>query len=1114
MRKFKASQFVRYIPPISGWLRLRLVEAFHMSSPLDDDDEDDRLDANEERKVDDEEDRSRGGYALTFSQTMALIEDVQYMNRANPIPLLLYAIDSTWLRLQEAVVLFHFAHKLSDDSTAVVSRILLRMQSGYESRRLVHIYVGDDTMKLRRLKQRLGSGYNTMLNQYSGFYSLDLSNELDRMCLKRLIEKSVRDMSARRLRGLGDTSQHGHWSCFRNEYHRMVALSGPTVGNHAVKHVIEKNKQQQAQQAKAAAGTTSAVGTSNVAAKVAMSDVYDDGNKVTTNNGTVGVRLADGTWVSDVNALNSAYVDLDRLISPAFCTPIPQRGRLEFDFVNIERPHAKHCHPVHDDVILDCLLLSRLLAEDEIDWAIDKLRYYQKLMRRNVVADGNPMYHADVGRALAVNELVYNMYTSLPHRQSSRKRVFAREAITSQHGVMSWAQIIAAATANAAAAAANGTNSDNNSTASGTKGSTLATLKSRRANTRASAAAAGGAGGGAMIAGSVATGGGGGGGGRRQRPNANVLGVSKTVSFAAVPTASGAVGDAAGGIGRALSLDFPATVGSPSLEDLDEGPGLTPGSGGANAPLAIDVDQETEEAVKNTIAALFGGDVSPEAIGMFSPAPSDGGRDSPYVDASRPQTPMQAASFDANHSGGGHHAQRPQHKPITFRSFVKQGARANHKLRRWGARMHEIIVDGTGSDEYKAAALLEFFEAELAPYWLECRQVALILELMAPYGTAPRWNYGSYRVEWIVQIFDRIVDLHHFEFIASVLTAEEYAAILCRVGILNIFNPCKCEGAWSLDLGRWEERQVAKMLIHITVDEPGHNWPYKSYQFQRGFLPIPGWELVRRWVTADGLPSKGLLTVDFFTGAGVHLSNCSPDILLRQMLCALTLTSQRNYVLELELMERDHIYHPEPDGNAIEYDDERSSSSVYPSSTTTATSNAAGAQRTNSLAAFRKVRTKRSMIGRQSLSSSPAPSSTGHGTHATSSTVAHPGAATAASTAVKKRRIKRVIPRIKFTRLRAQLEILRLLSRGTGNDEERARHREQIDKQESIITTAGHVAHPKSIRALHAVLATQDDKYHDVRHFTVEDCNEHLRKEIEATWQYVGNPKCRPETWV
>jgi hypothetical protein len=37
--------------------------------------------------------------------------------------------------------------------------------------------------------------------------------------LLQLIERSVRNCDERMRRKLGDTSQHGNWTCFRNEYH-------------------------------------------------------------------------------------------------------------------------------------------------------------------------------------------------------------------------------------------------------------------------------------------------------------------------------------------------------------------------------------------------------------------------------------------------------------------------------------------------------------------------------------------------------------------------------------------------------------------------------------------------------------------------------------------------------------------------------------------------------------------------------------------------------------------------------------------------------------------------------------------------------------------------------
>ena len=83
--------------------------------------------------------------------------------------------------------------------------------------------------------------------------------------------------------------------------------------------------------------------------------------------------------------------------------------------------------------------------------------------------------------------------------------------------------------------------------------------------------------------------------------------------------------------------------------------------------------------------------------------------------------------------------------------------------------------------------------------------------------------YDHLRVEVIVMLFDRIVDLENFELILMVLNAREHAAIRARIGILNIFNPCKPDGYHVYNMSFWEERQVVKMLVHLPVCEPGDN---------------------------------------------------------------------------------------------------------------------------------------------------------------------------------------------------------------------------------------------------------------------------------------------------
>ncbi len=116
-----------------------------------------------------------------------------------------------------------------------------------------------------------------------------------------------------------------------------------------------------------------------------------------------------------------------------------------------------------------------------------------------------------------------------------------------------------------------------------------------------------------------------------------------------------------------------------------------------------------------------------------------------------------------------------------FRLLVERG-KANRMMTQWGQRLYEIVIESTGSDEFKSISILEFFETEFAHLWFYCKYVALICELYEEFGQANRSNFGSYRVELIVMLFDRIVDLENFEVIMSVLNAEEQASIYARIG--------------------------------------------------------------------------------------------------------------------------------------------------------------------------------------------------------------------------------------------------------------------------------------------------------------------------------------------
>jgi hypothetical protein len=134
----------------------------------------------------------------------------------NPGLLLQYAMDLSRLYLDEAQTLFKGLQVYEDINAVILSKIIPRMASTMDANSLVKIYFGNNTKQNRNLKKVLGMAYYPLLGMYNGYYSLDLIREYDRTCLHKLIEKSVQVNASRQSQKLGDLSQNGNWSSFRN----------------------------------------------------------------------------------------------------------------------------------------------------------------------------------------------------------------------------------------------------------------------------------------------------------------------------------------------------------------------------------------------------------------------------------------------------------------------------------------------------------------------------------------------------------------------------------------------------------------------------------------------------------------------------------------------------------------------------------------------------------------------------------------------------------------------------------------------------------------------------------------------------------------------------------
>ena len=77
-----------------------------------------------------------------------------------------------------------------------------------------------------------------------------------------------------------------------------------------------------------------------------------------------------------------------------------------------------------------------------------------------------------------------------------------------------------------------------------------------------------------------------------------------------------------------------------------------------------------------------------------------------------------------------------------------------------------------------------------------------------------------------------------------------------RLGILNYLNPHRMDMNFCLDLRQREDRIVMKMIVHMSVIEPGENVLGETFRWDRLTEPMPGWEIKQTWFREDGLPLK------------------------------------------------------------------------------------------------------------------------------------------------------------------------------------------------------------------------------------------------------------------
>ena len=182
---------------------------------------------------------------------------------------------------------------------------------------------------------------------------------------------------------------------------------------------------------------------------------------------------------------------------------------------------------------------------------------------------------------------------------------------------------------------------------------------------------------------------------------------------------------------------------------------------------------------------------------------------------------------------------------------------------------------------------------EISTKWFSCNQVQwMVLH-------CPVFSYKNLSEEWkvdlVVDLHSRVVDLAYFDVVLETLLPWERARAIHRLGWLNCFSPTRPDHLYALDLRQREDRIVAKMLVHLSAVEPGINWVNQTYHPARSSLedvPASGFSLTTLWYTEDGLPAKGILRLEFYSGEGRGLKYCKPNNQLRALLHSVVLSDE------------------------------------------------------------------------------------------------------------------------------------------------------------------------------------------------------------------------------
>lgn len=715
------------------------------------------------------------------------------------------------IRLAEALTIVHRLLKENSNKVQVLANVLPQMATPADAKALVFKVLGYNLVEITRLKREVGASYRVIMGQPDGFYSVDLSSEMDRFCVNRLLEISMTTAHLRSTKRnvlgygrLGDTSQKGNFSCFRNETYNHKAVN----------------------------------------------------------------------------------------LSVGFASPLPKMGKLEFDFVSQRRFKIDN-FALTDVRFTNLLVKTFQLTASERPRALQMLDRSRQMTNRTLQGDARTIYEIPKDRAFEISGYQGSFYSKLHERNEQLDRYRAKENVKASWEYDPNVLHLTLADFN-----------------------TIYTIPSLIAITKKSSFEKSGI--------NLKDGG----------KYSNKLEVKKDVPRLVKSTTMTAA-QATTAQSTTTLLEQQAATAAAAASGGDANPtAATYENGEGDSDNSDDDINDWEDEAMDMIAEKAGLDSSNSSsstsrIGSISDSNNIVSNILHHADSERKAAA--AAAVAAASSGHGNHS-----IPSTATGSVSGGGQPLAPLQRSStvARLNATLQpDSDSSDDEdgkapvkvspplselwnrficlmgsrnvpvqaKAAKTLELIVEAFETQFMYARHLEMLVLLFSELGSMRTSDdFGTYRVDLIVLLFNCVIDLHNIEIVMRQLSAYEAACVYCRIGILNLFNPMKPEGSIELDLSHRDERVVAKMLCQLSVVEPGDNFPFQQFRWERNMDPTPAFVVTEPWMTEDGIPNHGLFASTYYAGEGKGKNGCKPATKFRRALLNLVLIEEEEVISELD----------------------------------------------------------------------------------------------------------------------------------------------------------------------------------------------------------------------